>query len=175
MASANRVVLMDASWNPSYDQQAIFRAYRFGQEKECFIYRLLAHGTMEQKIYGRQVTKQALSSRVVDSEETGRHFSSEELNTLFEFTPGPTAEQVAAELAATCSLTSGNKEEAKVYNLVVLEDEGTGDAPAGDTASEVAQGMHAPSSAAPQVPAEPAAAVSESKAGQKEQKSQGNR
>jgi hypothetical protein len=131
---------------------------------------------MEQKIYGRQVTKQALSSRVVDSEETGRHFSSEELNTLFEFTPGPTAEQVAAELAATCLLASGSKEKAKVYNLVVLEGEGTGDVPAGDAASEVTQGMPAPSSAAaPQVPAEPAAAVSESKAGQKEQKSQGNR
>jgi transcriptional regulator ATRX len=176
MAAANRVVLMDASWNPSYDQQAIFRAYRFGQEKECFIYRLLAHGTMEQKIYGRQVTKQALSSRVVDSEETGRHFSSEELNTLFEFTPGPTAEQVAAELAATCLLTSGNKEKAKVYNLAVLEDEGTGDVPAGDAASEVTPGMPASSSAAdPQVPAAPAAAVSDSKAGPKEQKSQGNR
>ena len=88
---------MDASWNPSYDTQAIFRAYRFGQEKECFVYRLLAHGTMEQKIYGRQVTKQALSSRVVDLEETGRHFSTEELSALFDFSPGLTAEKVAAD------------------------------------------------------------------------------
>ena len=100
LASANRVVIMDASWNPSYDTQAIFRAYRFGQQKDCFIYRLLAHGTMEQKIYGRQVTKMALSSRVVDAEENGRHFSSEELGQLFEFTPGPTAEQVSAEQGA---------------------------------------------------------------------------
>jgi transcriptional regulator ATRX len=97
LASANRVVIMDASWNPSYDTQAIFRAYRFGQEKECFVYRLLAHGTMEQKIYGRQVTKQALSSRVVDLEETGRHFSTEELSALFDFSPGLTAEKVAAD------------------------------------------------------------------------------
>jgi len=100
LVSANRVVIMDASWNPSYDTQAIFRAYRFGQEKVCYVYRLLAHGTMEEKIYGRQVTKQALASRVVDAEETGRHFSSEELGALFDFSPGPTAEQVAAEQSA---------------------------------------------------------------------------
>ena len=108
---------MDASWNPSYDTQAIFRAYRFGQEKPCFIYRLLAHGTMEQKIYGRQVTKMALSSRVVDSEETGRHFSSEELGALFEFTPGPTAEQVAAEQGALLKEKEESRVKAEEYVL----------------------------------------------------------
>ena len=108
---------MDASWNPSYDTQAIFRAYRFGQEKPCFIYRLLAHGTMEQKIYGRQVTKMGLSSRVVDSEETGRHFSSQELGALFEFTPGPTAEQVAAEQGALLKEKEESRVKAEEYVL----------------------------------------------------------
>eukprot|EP00960_Hanusia_phi_P041191 754881-Hanusia_phi.AAC.2 len=90
--SANRIVLMDASWNPSFDTQAIFRSYRLGQEKEVYVYRLLAHGTMEQKIYGRQITKQALASRVVDSEETGRLFTDNELRALLEFKPGPVAD-----------------------------------------------------------------------------------
>jgi transcriptional regulator ATRX len=98
LVAANRVVIMDASWNPSHDKQAIFRAYRFGQMKETFIYRLLAHGTMEEKIYGRQVTKQALASRVVDSEETGRVFTSNELSELFNFEPGEDAESVEKAL-----------------------------------------------------------------------------
>ncbi|KAL6501187.1 hypothetical protein OROHE_025050 [Orobanche hederae] len=83
--AANRVIIVDGSWNPTYDLQAIYRVWRYGQTKPVFAYRLLAHATMEEKIYKRQVTKEGLAARVVDRQQVHRTMSKEEILHLFDF------------------------------------------------------------------------------------------
>ncbi|XP_052895482.1 uncharacterized protein LOC128302655 [Anopheles moucheti] len=86
LTGANRVIILDTSWNPSNDQQNIFRIFRLGQKRQCFVYRLIAVGTMEEKVYSRSVTKQALSYRVVDEQQIDRHYSYGELAELYTLT-----------------------------------------------------------------------------------------
>ncbi|PGH32714.1 DNA repair and recombination protein RAD54 and RAD54-like protein [[Emmonsia] crescens] len=89
LIGANRLILFDPDWNPAADQQALARVWRDGQKKDCFVYRFIATGTIEEKIFQRQSHKQSLSSCVVDSaEDVERHFSRDSLRELFQFKPG---------------------------------------------------------------------------------------
>ncbi|KAF8212139.1 DNA repair protein, SNF2 family [Mycena galopus ATCC 62051] len=86
LIGANRLILFDPDWNPAADQQALARVWRDGQKKECFVYRFITTGTIEEKIFQRQANKQALSSAVVDEkEDIERHFSVDALRKLFLF------------------------------------------------------------------------------------------
>lgn len=86
LIGANRLILMDPDWNPAADQQALARVWRDGQKKDCFVYRLIATGTIEEKIFQRQSMKQSLSSCVVDEvQDVERHYSLSNLKVLFQF------------------------------------------------------------------------------------------
>lgn len=80
-------------WNPAADQQALARVWRDGQKKNCFVYRFIATGTLEEKIFQRQAHKQALSACVVDDNEAAeRHFSKDNLRQLFDYKENTTSE-----------------------------------------------------------------------------------
>jgi len=65
LVGANRLVLFDPAWNPADDKQAAARVWRDGQRRRVYVYRLLATGTLDEKIWQRQCSKEGLKC-VVD-------------------------------------------------------------------------------------------------------------
>jgi hypothetical protein len=59
LVGASRLVLFDTSWNPAHDHQAMARVWRDGQTRPVTIYRLLAAGMVEEKVFQRQLLKHA--------------------------------------------------------------------------------------------------------------------
>tara|TARA_B110000008_G_scaffold94129_1_gene96508 strand:- start:3364 stop:5766 length:2403 start_codon:yes stop_codon:yes gene_type:complete len=86
LQSASRVIMVNGSWNPSIDKQACFRAYRYGQEKEVFVYRFVLLGTIEEHIYQLAAHKNLMSMRLVDDVDVERIFSKDMLARKTEFT-----------------------------------------------------------------------------------------
>ncbi|XP_047393117.1 DNA excision repair protein ERCC-6-like [Sciurus carolinensis] len=84
LTAATRVVIFDPSWNPATDAQAVDRVYRIGQKENIVVYRLITCGTVEEKIYRRQVFKDSLIRQTTgDKKNPFRYFSKQELRELF--------------------------------------------------------------------------------------------
>lgn len=83
LTGANRVIIFDPDWNPSTDVQARERAWRLGQKREVTIYRLMTAGTIEEKIYHRQIFKQFLSNKVLKDPKQRTSFHLTDLHDLF--------------------------------------------------------------------------------------------
>lgn len=85
LTGASRLILFDSDWNPANDLQAMARVHRFGQKRTCYIYRLLTQGTLDEKIFQRQVSKTGLADSIVDGKASASGFTQAELRDLFTF------------------------------------------------------------------------------------------
>lgn len=66
LTAADVVIHIDPWWNPAVENQATDRAYRIGQDKPVFVYKLVAEGTIEERIQEMQNRKQALANALFD-------------------------------------------------------------------------------------------------------------
>jgi SNF2 family DNA or RNA helicase len=69
LTAADTVIHYDPWWNPAVEAQATDRAHRIGQDKPVFVYKLIAAGTVEERIMDLKARKQALASRLYMAHE----------------------------------------------------------------------------------------------------------
>lgn len=117
VTGANRVILYDPDWNPQTDAQARERAWRFGQNRDVTVYRLISAGTIEEKIYQRQIFKTAITNQVLQDPKQRRLFSQKDLKDLF------TLKADSKEVTETGELTRGRG----VVNMNIEERKSAGD------------------------------------------------
>lgn len=84
LTAADTVIHYDPWWNPAAENQATDRAYRLGQDKPVFVYKLIAAGSIEEKIVALQEQKAELAGGILEDElSEPTPFSSDDLAALF--------------------------------------------------------------------------------------------
>ena len=84
LTEADYVFVLDPWWNPAAEAQAVDRAHRIGQDKTVMVYRLVASGTIEEKVVALQQRKRDLFARVVDDDAmTGGALTADDIRGLF--------------------------------------------------------------------------------------------
>lgn len=84
LTAADTVIHYDPWWNPAAENQATDRAHRMGQDKPVFVYKLIAAGSIEEKIVAMQGRKAALADSILSEDAAGAaKFSSDDLDALF--------------------------------------------------------------------------------------------
>ncbi len=68
LTAADYCFILDPWWNPAVEAQAIARAHRIGQTRPVFAYRLIARGTVEEKILQLQASKRGLADAIVNAD-----------------------------------------------------------------------------------------------------------
>jgi superfamily II DNA or RNA helicase len=79
LTAADFVIHMDPWWNPAVEDQASDRAHRIGQQRPVTIYRLVAQGTIEEKIVALHHQKRDLAEQLLEGTGAGGRISAEDL------------------------------------------------------------------------------------------------
>jgi SNF2 family DNA or RNA helicase len=80
LTAASYVVLFDPWWNPAVEAQAIDRSHRIGQDRTVIAYRLIARGTIEERIAELQRKKASLVRELLgDGSGAARGLTREDL------------------------------------------------------------------------------------------------
>lgn len=81
LVEADTVIHYDPWWNPAVENQATDRAYRIGQKKAVFVYKLIVENTIEQKILELQEKKKVLQDGIFDEnkQQEDTKFTGDEL------------------------------------------------------------------------------------------------
>jgi SNF2 family DNA or RNA helicase len=83
LTTASNVILYDPWWNPAVEAQAIDRSHRIGQTLTVNAYRLIAPGTVEEKIWELQQRKAQTIADVLGEQGFARNLSKSDLEYLF--------------------------------------------------------------------------------------------
>lgn len=84
LTGADYVIHYDPWWNPAVEDQATDRAYRIGQTKKVFVYRLITKGTVEEKIQKLKQRKRSLVDSVISVDRNiGKSLTYEDLKDIF--------------------------------------------------------------------------------------------
>ena len=128
LTGANRVIIYDPDWNPSTDIQARERSWRIGQTKNVTVYRLLTSGTIEEKMYQRQIFKTYLTNKILKDPKQSRFFKSNQLLDLFTYTPGHKTTETGSIFASrNVEITKKEvKERAKQMKEALIEESPSG-------------------------------------------------
>jgi len=96
LTGADRAIIYDPSWNPADDSQAVDRCYRIGQKNNVTVYRFITAGTVEERMYEKQVLKDGIRRTITTKSgcATERHFSDKDLSRLFELLPDKVCEML---------------------------------------------------------------------------------
>ncbi|WP_339466198.1 DEAD/DEAH box helicase [Pseudomonas sp. EA_65y_Pfl2_P74] len=90
LTAADTVIHFDPWWNPAVENQATDRAYRIGQNNPVFVYKMIARGTVEEKIQAMQQEKAALAGAVLEGGTTGGwKLEQSDIEALFAPLPAP--------------------------------------------------------------------------------------